>query len=310
VGLIFEKIFHPRGDKTLKRVLLLGATGMLGSAVHDVLKDKYQLLLAVRNIEKVSLLDWDPKGAAKHYVQCFDAAPIYRDYAEKKGFPGATLSAFLQQVGEVDHVINALGVTIPFALRDPALTFFVNSALPHILARTFGEKLIHITTDCVYSGSEGFPYNEKSPKSPPDLYGLSKSLGEPTDCLTIRTSIIGRELDGFTGLLEWFLQQEGKTITGFKGHYWNGITTRQFGEICHKLISSPNSFPRRGLFHVFSTVVSKYDMLQAFQRKYGIRCTIQPDHEKMLNRSLSTVKELNALLKIPSFDEMLAALPS
>jgi dTDP-4-dehydrorhamnose reductase len=283
---------------------------MLGSAVYGVLKDKYRLLLGLRSPEKLGLLEQAQGGTGKHSVLLFDAYAIYRDYAERKGFPGPTFLGFLQQIGQVDHVVNAVGVTIPFALRDPAVTFFVNSALPHILSRAFGEKLIHVTTDCVYSGSEGFPYDENSPKSPPDLYGLSKSLGEPASSLTIRTSIIGRELDGFTGLLEWFLQQEGKTITGFKGHYWNGITTQQFGEICHKLISSPSSFPQRGLFHVFSTVVSKYDMLRAFQRKYGIRCTIQPDHEKMLNRSLSTVKELNSLLKIPSFDEMLAALPS
>jgi len=292
----------------MKRVMLLGATGMLGSAIYSVLHKKYDLILAVRNLDKVRLLEKAYGGTERHTVLPFNAALIYEDYVAKKGFPGPYMAEFLRRAGEVDHVINAIGVTIPFSLREPALTFFINGALPHILARTFGEKLIHITTDCVYSGKEGFPYQENSPKSPADLYGLSKSLGEPTDCLTIRTSIIGRELDGFTGLLEWFLQQSGKTITGFSEHYWNGITAKQFGILCDQIMQSLDVFPRRGVYHVFSTVVSKYEMLLAFQRKYGVSCTIKADKENRLNRTITSAKELNKMLNIPSFTELVEAL--
>jgi dTDP-4-dehydrorhamnose reductase len=292
----------------MKRILLVGATGMLGSAVYDVLKDKYELVLAVRNPSKIALLERTYGETARHRVVIFDAAALYGDYVAKQGDSGPAVSKFHREVGDVDHVINAAGVTIPFALKDPALTFFVNGALPHVLTRLFGERLIHITTDCVYSGADGFPYDELAAKSPVDVYGLSKSLGEPTECLTIRTSIIGRELDGFTGLIEWFLQQRGNTITGFAEHYWNGITTKQYGEVCDLIMSCPGRFPRHGLYHVFSTVVSKYQMLLALQRKYQIDCVIQADTEKKLNRTLSTNKELNALLRIPSFEEMLAAL--
>ena len=292
----------------MKRVLLLGATGMLGSAVYDVLKDKFSLVLAVRNTERLNLLERAYGGTSSHLIAPFDAAAVFHDQVNKRGYPGPYFTEFLRRVGEVDHVINAVGVTIPFALREPALTFFVNSALPHLLARVFGERLIHITTDCVYSGKSGYPYDENSPKSPGDIYGVSKSLGEPTECLTIRTSIIGRELDGFTGLLEWFLRQHGKEITGFAEHYWNGITTQQFGELCHRILQSPNRFPCRGVYHVFSIVVSKYEMLLAFQRKYGVRCTIRPDYTNKLNRALNTVKELNGMLQIPSFQEMVETL--
>jgi dTDP-4-dehydrorhamnose reductase len=292
----------------MKRVLLLGATGMLGSAVYGVLKDKYDLLLAVRNPDKVSLLERVYGGTSRHPVLPFDAAAIYEDCVAKQGYPGPYLADFLQRVGKVDHVINAIGVTIPFALRDPSVTFFVNGSLPHLLASAFGERLIHITTDCVYNGIEGYPYDEYSPKSPPDVYGHSKSLGEPTECLTIRTSIIGRELDGFTGLLEWFLQQEGKAISGFAEHYWNGITTKQFGQLCDRIMTSPAEFPRNGVYHVFSTPISKYEMLLAFQRKYRVRCKIQPKTDKKLNRILTTRKRLNAMLRVPSFEEMVAAL--
>ena len=126
---------------------------------------------------------------------------------------------------------------------------------------------------------------------------------------TIRTSIIGPELEAGTGLLDWFLRQEGQEVTGFAEHYWNGITTRQFGEICGRILQSPGQFPRRGVYHVFSTPVSKYDMLLAFQRKYGVSCRIRPDHTNKLNRTLATVKELNGLLALPSFHEMVEALP-
>jgi len=288
----------------MKKILILGATGMLGSAVYDVLKDKYELILAVRNKEKINLLNQKYGGADNHKVVLFDAEPIYQDYVNKKGSPGEYLSNFLKEAGEVDFVINAIGITIPYAMANPALTLFINGALPHILAGIFGEKLIHITTDCVYNGKEGFPYDENSLKTPVDIYGLSKSLGEPDNCLTIRTSIIGRELEGFTGLLEWFLQQEGKEISGFAEHYWNGITTKQFGKICDEIMSNREMYPKTGIYHVFSTTVSKYEMVNKFKEKFGINCKISANTENKLNRTMSTVKDLNAKLKIPSFSQM------
>lgn len=294
----------------MKSVLLLGATGMLGSAVYGVLKDSGPLVLAVRDPGKIELLDRVYGGTKEHRVLPFDAGALFRDYTAKKGQESEYFRRFLEAAGDVEYVINAIGVTIPFALRDPALTFFVNGAFPHILARRFGHRLIHITTDCVYNGRRGFPYDEFSPKSPADLYGLSKSMGEPAACLTIRTSIIGRELDGRTGLLEWFLQQEGREITGFAEHYWNGITTWQFGLLCRQILDSPARFPSCGVHHVFSNAVSKYEMLRAFQSKYRVRCAIREDRANALNRTLTTAKELNALLRIPSFHDMLEALPN
>ena len=316
----------------MKKVLLLGATGMLGSAVYDVLKGKYNLILSVRNKDKINLLDKTYGGVKEHKVVEFDVSFLYQDFLEKKGYPGDYLSNFLKDVGEVDpvrsrpagdtattasgrsasngvdYVINAIGITIPFSLENQTLTFFINSALPYILANIWGKKLIHITTDCVYNGKEGFPYDENSPKTPVDIYGLSKSLGEPTNCLTIRTSIIGRELEGFTGLLEWFFQQEGKEITGFAEHYWNGITTKQFGKVCDEIMTHPKKYPKTGLYHIFSTTVSKYEMLLKFKEKYNIDCEIKKDEEQKLNRTLSTIYDSNKKLNIPSFDEMLKEL--
>jgi dTDP-4-dehydrorhamnose reductase len=108
--------------------------------------------------------------------------------------------------------------------------------------------------------------------------------------------------------LEWLLHQESKTVNGFVGHYWNGITTQQFGELCRRIMEDPEKFPRRGVYHVFSTAVSKYEMLLAFQRKYKLPCRIEPAQNGHLNRTLATTKELNAMLHIPSFENMVEAL--
>ena len=289
----------------MKKVLILGASGMLGSAVYDVLKDKYNLVLTFRDKSKKEILEKKYGGTDKHKHVEFDVAMVYKDYLDKKGYRGEYINRFLNEVGDVDYVINAIGITIPFSLENQTITLFANSALPHILAEIFGGKLIHITTDCVYNGKDGFPYNEDSPKTPVDIYGLSKSLGEPLNCLTIRTSIIGQELEGHTGFLDWFLQQEGKEVNGFAEHYWNGITTKQFGKICDQIMSNPETFPKTGLYHVFSTTVSKHEMCKKFKEKFKVNCTIKEDRLNKLNRTLSTKHNFCDLLKVPSFGNMI-----
>lgn len=292
--------------KKRKKVAIFGATGMLGSGVCSILKDRYDLILIVRNKSKVSLLD--PLHIHNPKIIEFNALQIYDDYHHRSGFPGKYLQSKIREIGDIDYIVNAIGLLIDSSCKDPSQAFFINSALPHILAGIYGSKMIHITTDCAFNGQDGFPYSENSPKSPVDIYGLSKSLGEPTNCLTLRTSIIGKELEGFTGILEWFLRQQGKTIEGYAHHYWNGITTIMFGKICDKIISEPNNYPKSGIFHVFSNVISKYDMLIKFRDKYQIDCNIIQDKKCNFNRTLTTIYNLNALLKIPSFDTMLSEL--
>lgn len=289
----------------MKKVLVLGATGMLGSAVYSELKDKHNLVLTARDLKEVKLLEKVYGGTEKHQIENFDLSFIYQDYIDKKSFLGGYLDSFLSKIGNVDYIINAIGITIPFSLKNPGTTFFINSAFPHIMANIFGYKFIHITTDCVYNGKKDYPYNERSTKTPLDIYGLSKSLGEPKNCLTLRTSIFGRELLNFTGILEWFLKQEGKTISGFTNHFWNGITTKEFGSVCNRIISCPEMYPKTGLYHIFSNIVSKYEMLSKFKRKYGVDCKIKEDSNPRLNRTLDTVYDFNSQLEIHSFDKML-----
>jgi len=289
----------------MKKVLILGATGMLGSTIYSVLKDKYNLILTARDLEEVKLLDKTYGGVEKHQIKNFDLKFIYQDYIDKKSFSGNYLNSFLTEIGDVDYIINAIGITIPFSLKNPAVTFFINSAFPHVMADIFGHKFIHITTDCVYDGKRNYPYNEESTKTPLSIYGLSKSLGEPRNCLTLRTSIFGRELSSFTGFLEWFLKQKGGTVSGFTNHFWNGLTTREFGSVCNKIMSYPDKYPTTGLYHVFSNTVSKYEMLLKFKKKYNIDCEIKEDSKPQLNRTLDTVYDFNSRLKISSFDKML-----
>ncbi len=297
-------------NKNKKTVAILGPTGMLGSMVYNVLKEKYNLILVLRDIENLEKLEKIYGGTKNHRIYQFDFNLIYQDYL--KGFKDLTQSPnfqnFLNEIGEVDGLINCVGIIIPHSLKDPANTFFINSALPNLLSLVFKEKMIHSTTDCVFDGLKGFPYSENSPSNPTDLYGLSKGLGEPRDCLTFRTSFIGPEISGFLSLLEWFRKQSGQTIKGFRQHFWNGITTKEFGKICDKIIENRSQFPQNGLFHIFSTTLSKYEMLLKFQKKYNINCKIIPDDSTGIDRTLTTIYPLCSQLQIPSFDEMLKEL--
>lgn len=286
-----------------KRVAILGATGMLGHTLYATLKEKFDLVITLRDPSKLTLLE-KKYGRVNCPVVEFDASQISQNYVDKKGFPGEYLAAFWEKLGKVDFVINAIGITIPYSLEDQARTLFINGFFPRILAGVFGNRLIHITTDCVFNGKEGAPYSESSPKTPVDLYGLSKSLGEPTNCLTLRTSIIGEELEGHTGLLDWFLTQKGKTLTGFANHFWNGVTTRQFAKICDQIMTDPVHFPSSGLFHIFGTRVSKFEMLQEFRQRFQIDCEIQKDTKQELDRSLTTIYDLNSKLAIAPFPAM------
>lgn len=299
-------------ERTIKKTIAITApTGMLGSMVYNVLKDRYTLVLIFRDEEKLKVLDAAYGGVSSHKKVYFDLMDLAQDYMT--GFPTATIGPkmreFREAVGEVDAFINCAGIIKPYSTKDPMTTLFINGALPHILSMTYRERLIQITTDCTYNGLEGAPYDERSLKTPNDLYGLSKSLGEPAlYSLALRTSIIGPEIAGFVSLISWFRAQEGKTIKGFTNHFWNGITTREFGNICGKIIENRNAYPQTGLFHIFSTDVSKYDMLLKCKEKYKVNVTIEPVEAPPVDRRLATVYDLCARLQIPSFDNMLQEL--
>lgn len=295
----------------MKTIALFGPIGMLGSAVYRVLHKKFKLVLVLRDIDRLPILDKAYGGVNKHRSVFFDSDSLMRNYAD--GFPqssaASTWTSLLDNIGDVDGVVNCIGITNRFSQQQPLVAYFLNSAFPHLLAQSYGSKLLHITTDCVYNGNSDAPYTEDSIPSPTDLYGLTKMLGEPADLsLVLRTSIIGPEISGFVSLLEWVRKQGGQTIKGFTNHLWNGITTVEFGNIADKIFSDRTAYPDHGLFHIFSSDVTKFDMVRAIANKYSINVTVNPDNTGLLDRRLRTVKQLNNQLQIPLFYALLAKL--
>lgn len=289
-----------------KRIVIIAPTGMLGNAVYSHLQEKYELILWYRTKEYVQLLpDYE-----KHLLIHCDLEEVYAEY--KNGFTANSLSPkfaeVIKQTGDIDCIINCAGITKPHSLQNPEITFFINGAFPHLLSSLYQEKLIQIATDCVFDGNTNAPYTENSVKLPTDLYGLSKNLGEPLQkSLVLRTSIIGEELHGHTLLIAWLRKQKGE-VFGFVNHYWNGITTKQFARICDKVIANRNEYPQNGLFHIFSTDVTKYEILEALKKKYHLPITVISKETPRVDRRLRTIFTVNAQLKIPRFQKMIEEL--
>lgn len=186
-----------------------------------------------------------------------------------------------------DVVINAVGVIKQ--IDEPK---DLNEVLPHKLAKfsqEFGFRLICISTDCVFSGKKG-NYNETDMPDADDVYGLSKVRGEVTGdgCLTIRTSIIGRELDTSHSLVEWFLSNRGGTVNGFTKVIYTGFPTIVFAGIISDIVSNhPNL---SGLYHVSSDPISKFELLNQLNKHYDAGIEITPSGDMANDRSLDSSK--------------------
>jgi dTDP-4-dehydrorhamnose reductase len=210
-------------------------------------------------------------------------------------------------------VVNCVGVVKqrPEA-KDPIVTITVNALLPHRLAalcRTSGARLIHISTDCVFSGKTG-RYTESDTPDADDLYGRSKLLGEPhladATALTLRTSIVGRELQTASGVTEWFLGNRGGRVPGFTSALFSGLTTLALSEVVASLIASGRTLS--GLYHVSAAPISKYDLLQRLNATYGANVEIIPSEALTIDRSLESGRFWrDAGLAAPGWDEMMAA---
>ncbi|MFH1822845.1 MAG: sugar nucleotide-binding protein [Patescibacteria group bacterium] len=292
----------------MKTIAITAPTSLSGSMIYRVLKDNYRLVLICDSKEKLALLKNLYGNDLKHNDVIFDLMDLYQDYVS--GFlnqpDGLNISNLVDKIGEVDAFINCATLTNPHIKQDPVKAFFINSGLPHILSQVYGDKLIHIATDCVFDGQIGAPYNEKSIHHPIDAYGLTRSLGEPADhSLVLRVSLVGPEIDSSDSLIEWLKKNKGKTIKGFTNHIWNGLTSRELALICQEIINNRNQYPKTGLFHLFSTSVTKYEMLTKLKEKYNIDITIKPTQSISIDRRLDTVFDLCNKLAIPSFSEMI-----
>jgi dTDP-4-dehydrorhamnose reductase len=211
-----------------------------------------------------------------------------------------------------DAVINCVGIIkqLPSA-SDPILNLTVNSLLPHRLqqlCRTTGSRLVHFSTDCVFNGRRGM-YTEDDPSDALDLYGRTKFLGETSGpgALTIRSSVIGRELTTAVGLVEWFLAQRGGSARGYTRAIYSGFTTRAMARIVGRiLLDHPDLC---GTVQVSSTPINKHDLLGLLRTAYGVDVDITPDDSVHIDRSLDSTRfRALAGFSPPSWEEMVAEL--
>ena len=267
------------------KVLIRGGEGMLGHKMFQLLRSGYpDTACAVR-------------GSLREPF--FQSVDLFRqgqviEKVDAMGIPA--LGNRLRQL-HPQFIVNCIGIVKqrPEA-RDPILSITLNSLLPHKLtefARDWGGRVIHFSTDCVFSGKRG-SYSEEDESDAEDLYGKSKFLGEVTckNALTLRTSIIGRELAQFQSLLEWFLSQKDKTVRGFTRVIYAGVTTNYLAQLVGNLITDhPNL---SGLYQVTSPPISKHDLLCKLRDGFRLEVKIEPDDREVSDRSMIGEKFIRA----------------
>jgi len=258
------------------RVLVLGAAGMLGHKLCQRLRERFEVVGTVRG---------DPVAYAAYRAL---------DGVDLQGGVDAERVETVRQVLEAvrpDVVVNAIGTVKQRAeSNDPVTGITVNALFPHQLARLcsgLGARVVHFSTDCVFAGLRG-GYREDDVTDANDFYGRTKLLGELAGpgCLTLRTSMIGRELSGTQGLIEWFLSQRGGRVKGYARARFSGLTTRVLSDLVGDLIErSPDL---EGLWHVSAEPISKLDLLEIVNRVYGTGVTIERDEALVVDRSLDS----------------------
>jgi dTDP-4-dehydrorhamnose reductase len=220
-----------------------------------------------------------------------------------------SVSAVIDQA-RPDCVINAVGVIkqIPTA-RDPEAMVALNSVFPRELARMAadtGIRLVSISTDCVYDGSRG-NYSEADEPDARDLYGMSKLLGEVdgTNCLTIRTSMIGRELGTSHSIVEWFLAHRGGDVPGFRKAIYSGFSTMEVARIIESIVTD---FPGlNGVYNVGSDPISKFELLTLLNEAFAANVRIEPSDELAIDRSLNSSRFRTVTGYVPpAWPEMVA----
>jgi dTDP-4-dehydrorhamnose reductase len=244
----------------MSKVLILGASGMLGSMVCDYFtkNSDFEITASLRDLS----LSKKIKSLSKIECICLDADDL-------RSVKKSNLTRF-------DWIINAIGIIKPYIKEGDCQSIEtaikINALFPHCLAdelKDTNTRIIQIATDCVFSGRRG-SYSENSPHDPPDVYGKTKSLGEAEtrNFHNLRCSIIGPEIRSKLSLLEWFLgQKRNGKVTGFKNHLWNGITTLHFAKICKGIIENGLCLPSKQNI-IPSGILSKAEILKIFALIY------------------------------------------
>jgi dTDP-4-dehydrorhamnose reductase len=216
----------------------------------------------------------------------------------------------LFRICPADVVVNCVGLTKHVVGgRDPLKAIMMNAFLPHRIAELCeisGARLIHVSTDCVFSGEKG-NYTEDSPTDSTDIYGRTKSLGEvkKSGCITLRTSTIGHELGTQFGLLEWFITQS--KCKGYKEAIFSGIPTIEFARVVGHFVI-PNQ-KLSGIFHVGNKKIDKFSLLKLIAKVYGKKTIVMPDSKIRIDRSLNVEKFYDATgYRAPDWPELVEAM--
>ncbi|MFC1908812.1 dTDP-4-dehydrorhamnose reductase family protein [Chloroflexota bacterium] len=260
------------------KVLILGSAGMLGHKLYQVLSPVFDVTGTIRG----------------HYSDVsdygfFQPSQIVAD-ADARDI--SRIEQIIEETGP-DVVINSIGVVKQLEKeRGVFQNIWLNSLFPHQLyqvCQAKGIRLIHVSTDCVFSGRKG-NYREDDPSDAEDTYGKTKYLGEVSGvgALTIRTSLIGRELASTNGLIEWFLSNQGEKVNGYTNAIFSGFPTLHLARIIADIIAEHRDL--NGIYHISSEPISKFQLLTLIKKamKLNIKIGEYPDYH--CNRSLDSTK--------------------
>ncbi len=279
------------------KLLVLGATGMLGHKLMQVLSARFEVT-----------------GTVRGHAAGYQSHPVLGVMPLLGGVQAEDFDSVVQVIAAVrpEVVVNCIGLVKQLAAaKETVPSITVNALFPHRLARLCqagGARLVQVSTDCVFSGRKG-SYVESDAADAEDLYGRTKLLGEVDDegCLTIRTSIIGRELGTAHGLVEWFLGQEGRSVRGYRRAIFSGFTTQALAEIMAGVITDHPEM--RGVWHVAAEPINKFDLLALVKQVYRLNIQIEPDEAVKIDRSLNGERFREATGFIPpAWPEMIEEL--
>jgi dTDP-4-dehydrorhamnose reductase len=280
-----------------KRILVLGASGMLGHKLASRLGAEFAVAGTIR--------DRQPSAVLRRMV------PGIRIYPNVNAEDTEALRAAMADWA-AEVVVNCIGIVKQAkAGSEPVPSIGVNALLPHQLyglAAERGARLIHFSTDCVFSGRRG-PYVESDIPDADDLYGRTKLLGEVCEpgALTLRTSLVGRELNGHRGLIAWFLRQRAGRVRGWPNALFSGLTTPAASDLVARIIRSHPDLD--GVWHASAEAISKHDLLHLVNRAYRLGIEIERDDTVAIDRRLdSTQLRSRTGWRPPPWNDMIATM--
>ena len=277
------------------KILILGGDGMIGHKMAQVLSvQNHEIFISVRESKDLTLKRISPK-----------AKVFFNDFLKD------SILDFLDKVNP-DVIINAIGITIRRgAAENISDTIYLNSLFPHQIsswALAFKKRLIHFSTDCVFSGSEG-SYLEDATPNALDYYGKTKGLGEinSKSSLTIRSSMIGPELYNKTELFEWIINNKEKEINGFSRVMYSGVTTVYMAKLVADLIDNHKNLS--GIYNIASKPISKFELLHLINDNFDLGLIINDNKTVISNKTLNASKIEKVIgLQPPSWDELIIEL--